>query len=134
MQHLRVPSGADRIGDSARAAALLAPMFAGLEEERLGVLHLDRELRPIGLTLTARGERHTVAVPIRALIKQAFRLRSKALILAHNHPAGDLTPSRADRSVTRRFVEVALALEIGVVDHLIFAAPDWISFRAMGLM
>ena len=120
--------------DSAGAAALLAPAFEGLCLERLGVLHLDRQFRPIRLALTPRGTSHAVTVPMRAMMAEALRLGSHTLILAHNHPAGDPTPSRADRSVTRRLVEVAAALEIAVLDHLIFATPDWISFRAMGLM
>lgn len=126
---------ADRpIGDSSAAAALLAPGFAGLAHEELKVLHMDGALRPLAVGTETGAGGLSVEVPVRRLIGLALALGSRALILAHNHPGGDPTPSRADRTATRRLIEVAHPLDIRVIDHLVFAAAGWRSFRALGLL
>jgi DNA repair protein RadC len=123
-----------RIGDRDSAAALFAPTFTGLAHEALRVAYLDDGL---ALLLLWEGEGTTPAsvdVPLRTLIRDALILGARALIIAHNHPLGDPTPSRADRAVTRRLVEIAHPLDIRVLDHLIFAGKKVASFRGLGLL
>jgi DNA repair protein RadC len=116
------------------AVALLGPSLLGLDHEQFHVLHLGRKLGLIGHEIYAAGGDGNVDVPLRLLFRDALTLESRALILAHNHPAGDPQPSRADKMVTRRIVDIARQLDIGVLDHLIFGRSEWSSFRKLGLI
>ncbi|MFZ5730912.1 MAG: JAB domain-containing protein, partial [Pseudomonadota bacterium] len=66
--------------------------------------------------------------------RRALELDASALILAHNHPAGDPTPSSADVEMTRQVAEAARALRISVHDHVVVGAEGVASFRALGLL
>ena len=129
-----IPVAGQRIADLAAAVALFAPTFANVAHEALRIAHLDREFRLLGLAIAPEAGPHGIDVSLRELIGEALARGARALIIAHNHPCGDPTPSRADRIATRRLVEVARPLEIRLVDHLIFAGDDMISFRALGLL
>jgi len=122
-----------RIGDRDSAAALFAPTFAGLAHEALRVAYLDGGLALLRLW-KGDGTTGSVDVPLRTLIRDALMLGAHALIVAHNHPLGDPTPSSADKAVTRRLVEIARPLDIRVVDHLIFSGERVVSFRGLGLL
>lgn len=76
---------------------------------------------------------HTPAYP-REIVKRALELSATAIILVHNHPSGDATPSRADIDMTREIVSAASALDIMVHDHLIVARSGITSFKSLGLM
>jgi DNA repair protein RadC len=117
-----------------QAAALLGPSLLGLDHEQFHVLHLGPQLGLIWYDGYAIGSGGAVDVPLRTLFRDALTLESRALILAHNHPDGDLAPSIADKAVTRRIVAIARPLEILVLDHLIFGRDDWTSFRKLGLI
>jgi len=121
------------IADGADAVALFAPVFAGLAHEELHVALLDREMRLIKRTKIP-GSGHSVDVPLRALVAEALALDARGLVIAHNHPGGDATPSQAGKAVTRRLAEIVAPLEIRLIDHLIFAGDQCASFRAMGLL
>lgn len=123
-----------RIGDRDSAAALFAPTFAGLAHEALRVAYLDGGLALLRLWKGDEADAASVDVPLRTLIRDALILGAHALIVAHNHPQGDPTPSRADKAVTRRLVEIARPLDIRIVDHLIFAGEQVASFRGLGLL
>ena len=68
------------------------------------------------------------------MVKRALELSASAVILVHNHPSGDPTPSRADVEMTRRIVESAKDLGIVVHDHVIVARQGHASLRELGLM
>jgi len=121
------------ITDGAAAAALFAPVFAGLAHEELHVALLDGDMRLLKRSQIP-GSGHSVDVPLRALIAEALALDARGLVIAHNHPGGDATPSQADKAVTRRLAEIAAPLELRLIDHLIFAGDQCASFRAMGLL
>ena len=133
MLHERIPAR-PRIGDRDSAAALFAPTFAGLAHEALRVAYLDDGLALLRLWEGEGTAPASVDVPLRTLIRDALILGAHALIVAHNHPRGDPTPSRADKAVTRRLVEIARPLDIRIVDHLIFAGEQVASFRGLGLL
>lgn len=115
------------------AAELIAPRFERAELEKLVVVHLDRERRLLRLT-ELEGCTVEVALPIRVIIATALDCDAAGLVLAHNHPSGDPTPSAADRAATRRLADVASPLGIAIHDHLVFAGSECCSFRAMGLL
>jgi DNA repair protein RadC len=126
--------GGAEISGTAAAAALLGPSLLGLDHEQFHVLHLGARLGLIWYDAYAVGSGGGVDVPLRTLFRDALALETQALILAHNHPAGDLAPSTADKAVTRRIIAIARPLEIRVLDHLIFGREDWTSFRKLGLI
>ena len=73
-------------------------------------------------------------LPVRSIIADAVRHGSAGLILAHNHPSGELQPSRSDCIATRRLSAIAAAMDCPVLDHLIFAEGGSTSFRQLGLL
>ena len=102
--------------------------------EQFRVLFLDPRNRLIADEAQARGTvNHTPVYP-REVVKRALELHATALILVHNHPSGDPTPSRADLDMTRAIQEAAAVLEIVVHDHLILGNGKHTSFRQQGLL
>jgi len=102
--------------------------------ELLQLLFLDRKNRLIAAERHQRGTvDHTPVYP-REVIKRALELGASALILVHNHPSGDPTPSRADIAMTKEIREAADRLSIAVHDHIVIGAGDHFSFKANGLL
>ncbi len=131
----RVQSPAILAGHSA-AQAFFASCFAdGVQAtEKLWVAHLDEEARCIHLSSHDGGDA-AVALPVRAIIADAARIGSAGVVLAHNHPSGDPTPSTADCRATRTLARAAEAIDMAVVDHLVFTqSGECRSFRRMGLL
>jgi DNA repair protein RadC len=122
------------VATASAAAALLAPLFDGAKGERLAILHLDSEQRMIALDAPPDEAESWASLPLRAIFAAALGHGTAGIVLAHNHPSGDPRPSPADVAATRRFAEIAAALEIRLHDHLVFAGDDCRSFREMGLL
>lgn len=124
------------IGNSDDAAALFGPLFeeAGAEGERLAVAHLDAERRLIELAVGEPIARDHAELPVRRIIEDALRLGAAGIVIAHNHPSGDASPSRDDVEATRELAEVAVRLGIRLHDHLIFAGGEVCSLRGLGLL
>ena len=118
----------------AQAADLLTPIFAESESEAVAVLHLGRNRRLIAITVEEPGSQDEVELPIRSILANALRLGASAIVIAHNHPSGDPSPSSADESATRALASAAAAVDIQLHDHLIFARTDCRSFRRLGLL
>jgi DNA repair protein RadC len=116
---------------------LIAYLTACLSRERVEqfrVLFLDNRNRLLADEAQSRGTvNHTPVYP-REVIKRALELHATALILVHNHPSGDPTPSAADRDMTREIRQAATALSIVLHDHVIIGNGTWFSFRREGLM
>ncbi len=105
-----------------------------LETEEFHVLYLDKKNRLISDERQGRGTiDHTPVYP-REVIKRALELNASAMVLVHNHPSGDPTPSRADVEITEKIVRAAEAVGISVHDHLIIGAQENVSLRAEGLL
>jgi DNA repair protein RadC len=102
--------------------------------EQFRILFLDNKNRLIADEAQTRGTvNHTPVYP-REVVKRALELQAAALILSHNHPSGDPTPSRDDIVMTGMIVEAAKALSIAVHDHVIVGNGTWLSFRKEGLI
>ena len=109
-----------------------AMAFAEVEELRL--LFLDKKNGLIGDEVMNRGTvDHTPVYP-REIVRRALQLNASAVILVHNHPSGDPSPSRPDIEMTREIVALAEPLGITVHDHLIVGRNGHASFRALGLL
>ena len=118
-------------------AALLdyctAAMARGQKEE-FRVLFLDRKNVLIADEVQSRGSiDHTPVYP-REIVKQALELAASAIILVHNHPSGDPTPSKADIELTRDIAKAAGALGISVHDHLVIGRKGHASFKSLNLL
>ncbi len=118
-------------------AALLdyctAAMARGQREE-FRVLFLDRKNILIADEVQSKGTiDHTPVYP-REIVKRALELSATAIILVHNHPSGDPTPSRADIDMTRDIIFAAKALGITVHDHLVIGRKGHASFKSLNLL
>jgi DNA repair protein RadC len=108
--------------------------MARSETEAFRVLYLDRKNALVADEVQSEGTVDHAPVYPREIIKRALALNASALILVHNHPSGDPTPSRADIEMTREIVEAARALRIAVHDHLVVGRGGTASFKALGLL
>lgn len=102
--------------------------------ERFRVLHLNSKNMLIRDEVMSKGSIDEAAVYVREVISRAMELKSAALILVHNHPSGDPSPSRADIEITRTIAEAGRRLNIAVHDHIIMGAEGHSSLRAQGLI
>jgi DNA repair protein RadC len=116
------------------AAKLLAPLFLDLGGEKLALLYLDGGRRVIAVDSHPVVERDEIVLPMAEIFRAALNHKAAGLIVAHNHPSGDPTPSRADIAATRRLAETAANLGIVLHDHLVFAGGECRSFRELGLL
>jgi DNA repair protein RadC len=101
--------------------------------ESLWVAHLDPQLRCLHVS-QHDGDTTGVDFPLRSIIVDAAQHQSAAVVLAHNHPSGDPTPSETDLRATRHLAAAAGALGCEVADHLIFAGTDCTSLRSLGYL
>ena len=108
--------------------------MAHRETEQFRILFLDRKNVLIADEEQARGTVDHVPVYPREVVKRALELNASALILVHNHPSGDPTPSEADISMTHQIDQAAQALGLMVHDHLIIGKSTELSFRASGYL
>ena len=116
---------------------LLAYCRAAMADEKtelFRILFLDKKNILIADEVQQRGTvDHTPVYP-REVVKRALELAASAIILVHNHPSGDPTPSRADIEMTNQIVKAAQALNIRVHDHLIIGHKSEASFKGLGLL
>lgn len=103
-------------------------------KEQFRILFLDRKNRLIADEVLGRGTIDRAPVYPREIIKRALTLDSSAIILAHNHPSGDPTPSQSDIEMTKQIVLATKAVGISVHDHLIIGRDNIASFKTLGLM
>ena len=108
--------------------------MAHLAHERVRVLHLNSKNRLIRDELVREGSIDQAAIYTREVIKRALALGSAAIILVHNHPSGDSSPSRQDIAITKDICDAARTLGIAVHDHIIIGKDGHTSFRSKGLI
>ena len=108
--------------------------MAHLINERVRVLHLNSKNRLIRDELMSEGSVDQAAIYTREVIRRALELGSAAIIIVHNHPSGDSTPSRQDIAITREICDAAEKLGIAVHDHNVIGKDGHTSFRAKGLL
>jgi DNA repair protein RadC len=108
--------------------------MAHLGVERVRVLHLNSRNMLIRDDHMGDGSIDQAAIYTREVIRRAIDLGSAALILVHNHPSGDPSPSRQDIDVTRQIIDAGKRLNISVHDHVIIAGQGHVSLRAKGLL
>ena len=122
------------LGNWDRLIDYLTAVLARERVEQFRVLFLDNRNRLIADEAQARGTvNHTPVYP-REVVKRALELHATALILVHNHPSGDPSPSRDDIAMTGLVKQAAAALSITLHDHVIVGNGRWFSFRQEGVL
>ncbi len=115
------------------------PFFAGCfadsdpKRESLWVAHVDEQARCLHVS-RHQGDESGADFPLRQIIADAAAHGSAGLVLAHNHPSGDATPSDPDCRSTCRLATAAQALDCAILDHLVFAGEQCTIFRRLGLL
>ena len=133
------PVGCASSAPEQRAAAMIAYLRSVVlapptQYERGHAIFLNHESGWLGDAPCGIGTLTTLAIRMRGLMGEALRHDAAGIILAHSHPSGHCRPSGCDIAATRRLAEIAMALEIRLVDHLIFTPDAVFSMRAGGLI
>jgi len=119
--------------------ALLGPDMRALRQESLRVILLDTRYHLIRVEEVSRGSTNESIAHPREIFRPAVVSSAYAVIVVHNHPSGDASPSQTDHSLTRRLAEAAELLQIKLLDHIIVGAPGpstpgYFSFKEAGVL
>lgn len=121
--------------DSGRALAEYLRLAQGCEQvEVVRILYLNVGQRLLAEEIAARGTVDEAPVFVREIVRRALDLGAAGLVVVHNHPSGDSTPSQSDIVLTRRLAEAAGLMGLRLHDHLVVSAASYVSFRAEGLI
>jgi DNA repair protein RadC len=114
------------------AAAYLLPTFGSRPTEQFGVVLLDTKHRVLKTTVLASGTLNSTVVEPRDVFREAILGAAAAVVVFHNHPSGDPTPSSADYDLTRRLASAGTLVGVDVVDHLVLGDAKYCSFKELG--
>ncbi|WP_421804388.1 RadC family protein [Flagellimonas sp.] len=113
---------------------LLYPLIGELPHEEFWIVYLNNSNKVIHKSQLSKGGITGTLVDVRLVLKQALELGAVGIILAHNHPSGTLKPSVADKKITQKLKTASEALDIQVLDHLILAQNEYLSFADKGIL
>lgn len=130
---LEKPDERTRIQSPEDVAALISSEMAALDQEELRVVLLNTKNEVLRITTVYRGSVNAAQIRVAEVFKEAVRQNAPALVVAHNHPSGDPTPSADDVAVTRELVKAGQLLDIDVLDHLVIGDGRHVSLRRRGL-
>lgn len=123
-----------QITNSQETYKVLAPFLADLQTEEFWVVFLNQNNRIIGKSRLSSGGINQSVVDIRILFKNALQHFATGIIVAHNHPSGNLKPSQEDLKITKQIAEAGKILNIQLLDHLIVAQNSYLSFADENLL
>ena len=109
------------ITNDVRAAEVMSDVLAQMDREYICVVNLDTKNRPINYNIVSIGDINTAIVPIQNIFKSTILSNSARIMLMHNHPSGDLTPSMQDMNLTKRIYQIGNLMNLPLVDHVIVA-------------
>ena len=121
------------VSSSKEAFELLAPNLSDKLQEEFWVI-LMKKNTVIGVEQLHQGGLDSAVVDIRLLIKRLLEKNATGFIIAHNHPSGNLTASEADKYLTKKIKEAAQLMNMQLLDHLIIAGNDYVSFADKGIL
>jgi len=127
------PDERTQIRSPADAANLVMSDMSLLEQEHLRIMLLDTKNCVLETTTVYQGSLNTSLIRVGELFREAIRANCASLIVLHNHPSGDPTPSPEDVAVTRQIVEAGKLLDVEVLDHLIIGRQRFVSLKERGL-
>ena len=112
-------------------ARVFVQKLSGLDQEVVHVLLLDSRNRSLGVYDKCKGSVHAAQVRLSELLRDAVRVNAPHMVVIHNHPSGDPTPSAADIHMTKLLYESAKLMDINLADHIIIAGGRYISMKAV---
>ncbi len=121
------------INSPADAASLVQAEMSLLEKEHLRVLLLDRRNRVLDIIEVYQGSVSSSQVRVGEIFQPAVSRMASAIVVCHNHPSGDPTPSPDDVAVTRAILQAGKLLDIELLDHLVIGQGKWVSLKERGL-
>mgnify|MGYP002521608286 CR=1 FL=1 len=113
---------------------LVKEFLEGFDREKLLVVCLNTKNQPINISTVSIGTLNTSLVHPREVFKTAILSNSSKIALAHNHPSGDVTPSKEDEFITKRIQQAGVILGIELIDHLIIVDDEYFSFKENGFL
>lgn len=122
------------INSPADAYSLLRTYLDGADRENFVAVLLDIKNRIIGIHTVSIGALNTSIAHPREVFKAAILANAAGIIVSHNHPSGNITPSEDDMKTTKRLCDAGTILGITVLDHIIVGEDDYFSFKAQGLI
>ncbi len=117
-----------KISDSKTAYQVLGPLLADLHTEEFWAIFLNQNNEVIHRSNLTKGGIAESVVDVRVLFKTALEHWSTSIIVAHNHPSGNLTPSKSDLNITQKIKDAGKLLNINLLDHLIISQKGYYSF------
>lgn len=132
----QMSEGLDRatITQSKEAIPIIMPLLQDLNYEVFCVLYLNHSGKLLRHELLSSGGLTATVADVRMILKNALLYNASRLIIAHNHPSGNRTPSQADISLTRQVKQAAALMDISLLDHIIIAGHSYVSLADDGLM
>jgi DNA repair protein RadC len=130
---IATPDQRPQITCPADAANLLMLQMSGLEQEHLRVLLLDTKNRVLSSPTVYIGNVNSSIIRVSEVFREAVRENATSVIVVHNHPSGDPSPSPEDVNVTRSMVQAGSLLGIEVLDHLVIGHQNFVSLKERGL-
>ncbi len=127
------PEERPQVKSPADVANLLLLEMGFLEQEHLRVVLLDTKNRVLGMPTIYMGSLNTSVLRVGELFREAIRANCAAVIVVHNHPSGDPTPSPEDVRITQHIVEAGNLLDVEVLDHLVIGQQRYVSLKERGL-
>jgi len=121
------------INSPSDAAALVQAEMSLLEKEHLRVLLLDRRNRVLDIIEVYQGSVSSSQVRVGEIFQPAIARNASAIVVAHNHPSCDPTPSPDDVAVTRAIVQAGKLLDIELLDHIVIGGQRWVSLKERGI-
>lgn len=122
----------ERIKQSEDIYKIFRPKLEGLESEEFWILGLNQSLKPIGLKRISVGGLTQTVADVRIIFFELIKMKAVGFVLAHNHPSGNVTPSREDKRLTDLVNKAAETMNIKLIDHVIIGAGDFYSFSDNG--
>ena len=124
----------DKIGGSKDAFQILQLKLEDLPHEEFWVILLNRANKVIDIKLVGRGGLSSTVVDSKVIFSFALESLASGIILAHNHPSGNLKPSNSDIRLTKKLVDAGKIMEVPILDHIIVGDNDYFSFADEGLI
>lgn len=122
----------DKVSNPKVIAKILQERFAYSDREQMIVIHLDAGTRILSINVAHTGALDCCTVTAREIFKAAILSNACSIIIAHNHPSGNTTPSSADIAITRTLTDAGRLLDIPVLDHIIITTDDFLSLKESG--
>ncbi len=122
------------VKSSADVIDFLMPLMRDLKKEHFKILLLDKGNHVSEVIDIDVGTVDRVNPSVRDILMTALKYQSPSMILAHNHPSGNIEPSEADKRLTKDLIKVALAMELRIFDHVIIGENSYFSFADEGLI